>query len=402
MKFIFVLLFVSFAFSEEISLFKAIKILREKNYDFKISLYEIKKSEGAYLQAGLFQNPTLSVNYTGLTFGKNILYDTGNTMFSARVDQPIELGGKREYRKLSAMYQLRSVGYQSEDLLRTLSLGLVSAYFQALSDRAYLEYVKQDMEEFEKILKIQEQKQRLGFLSLIELIKLQLYKTELEKALTQAMSNYKKDLKDFSFYLGGEDYEPVDIKDISREANLEELIQRALKERESLKALREQLKSVDYQIRLFRAYSIPDISVGVEYDAFGVKYKPGLGFGVSVSLPLFDRRQGDLLTAMALREQVLTLIKREEERIRKELSQAYEDYIANKKIYNTYREKKQLMDELLERTKKAYLLGGISTLDFLDTLRTYRAFMNAFFQARYQYLQSYYTLEILGVRSYED
>ncbi|MGC8852099.1 MAG: TolC family protein [Hydrogenobacter sp.] len=117
MKFIFVLLFVSFAFSEEISLFKAIKILREKNYDFKISLYEIKKSEGAYLQAGLFQNPTLFVNYTGLIFGKNILYDTGNTMFSARVDQPIELGGKREYRKLSAMYQLRSVGYQSEDLL---------------------------------------------------------------------------------------------------------------------------------------------------------------------------------------------------------------------------------------------------------------------------------------------
>ncbi|MGC8852098.1 MAG: TolC family protein [Hydrogenobacter sp.] len=218
----------------------------------------------------------------------------------------------------------------------------MSAYFQALSDRAYLEYIKQDVEEFEKILKIQEQKQRLGFLSLIELIKLQLYKTELEKALTQAMSNYKKDLKDFSFYLGGEDYEPVDIKDISREANLEELIQRALKERESLKALREQLKSVDYQIRLFRAYSTPDISVGVEYDAFGVKYKPGLGFGVSVSLPLFDRRQGNLLTAVALREQVLTLIKREEERIRKELSQAYEDYIANQKIYNTYREKNSL------------------------------------------------------------
>ncbi|SNZ13975.1 TolC family protein [Hydrogenobacter hydrogenophilus] len=401
MKFIFVLLFVSFAFSEEISLFKAIKLLRDKNYDFKISLYEIKKSEGAYLQAGLFQNPTLSVNYTGLNFGKNILYDTGNTLLSARIDQPIELGGKREYRKLSAMYQLRSVGYQSEDLLRTLSLGLVSAYFQALSDRAYLEYIKQDMDEFEKILKIQEQKQKLGFLSLIELIKLQLYKTELEKALTQAMSNYKKDLKDFSFYLGGEDYEPTDVKDISKEANLEELIQRALKERESLKALKEQLRSVDYQIRLLKAYSIPDISVGVEYDAFGVKYKPGLGFGVSVSLPLFDRRQGDLLTAMALREQILTSIKREEGRIRKELSQAYEDYIANKKIYNNYTEKKQLMDELLERTKKAYLLGGISTLDFLDTLRTYRAFMNAFFQARYQYLQSYYTLEILGVGNYE-
>jgi len=396
MKFILVLLFVSLAFSEEISLFDAIKLLRERNYDFKISLYEIKKSQGAYLQAGLLQNPTLSVNYTGLNFGEHILYDTGNTLFSARIDQPIELGGKREYRKLSAMYQLKSVSYQSEDLLRTLSLGLVSAYFQALSDRAYLEYIKQDINEFEKMLQIQEQKQKLGFLSLIDLIKLRLYKTELENSYIQAVGNYEKDIKELSFYMGGGKYEPLDIKQDPDQVNLEDLIKRALEERESLKALKEQLKSADYQIRLLRAYSIPDISVGVEYDAFGVKYKPGLGFGFSINLPLFDRRQGDLLTAVAQREQILLSIKREEERIKKELAQVYENYIANKKIYTNYKEKKQVMDELLERTKKAYMLGGISTLDFLDTLRTYRAFINTFLQARYQYLQSYYTLKILG------
>jgi cobalt-zinc-cadmium efflux system outer membrane protein len=396
MKFVLVLFFVSLAFSEEISLFDAIKLLRERNYDFKISLYEIKKSQGAYLQAGLLQNPTLSVNYTGLNFGEHILYDTGNTMFSARIDQPIELGGKREYRKLSAMYQLKSVSYQSEDLLRTLSLGLVSAYFQALSDRAYLEYIKQDINEFEKMLQIQEQKQKLGFLSLIDLIKLRLYKTELENSYVQAVGNYEKDIKELSFYIGGSRYEPLDIKQDPDQLNLEDLIKRALEERESLKALKEQLKSADYQIKLLRAYSIPDISVGVEYDAFGVKYKPGLGFGFSINLPLFDRRQGDLITAVAQREQILLSIKREEERIKKELAQAYDNYVANKKIYTNYKEKKQVMDELLERTKKAYMLGGISTLDFLDTLRTYRAFMNTFLQARYQYLQSYYTLKILG------
>ena len=305
MKFVLVLFFVSLAFSEEISLFDVIKLLRERNYDFKISLYEIKKSQGAYLQAGLLQNPTLSVNYTGLNLGEHILYDTGNTMFSTRIDQPIELGEKREYRKLSAMYQLKSASYQSEDLLRTLSLGLVSAYFQALSDRAYLEYIKQDINEFEKMLQIQEQKQKLGFLSLIDLIKLRLYKTELENSYVQAVGNYEKDIKELSFYIGGGRYESLDIKQDPDQLNLEDLIKKALEERESLKALKEQLKSADYQIKLLRAYSIPDISVGVEYDAFGVKYKPGLGFGFSVNLPLFDRRQGDLITAVAQREQIL-------------------------------------------------------------------------------------------------
>jgi cobalt-zinc-cadmium efflux system outer membrane protein len=54
------------------------------------------------------------------------------------------------------------------------------------------------------------------------------------------------------------------------------------------------------------------------------------------------------------------------------------------------------MDDLLERTKKAYSLGGISTLDFLDTLRTYKSFMNAYLQSYYQFLNNYLSLKILS------
>ncbi|MEZ0360957.1 MAG: TolC family protein, partial [Hydrogenobacter sp.] len=247
----------------------------------------------------------------------------------------------------------------------------------------------------------QEQKQKLGFLSLIDLIKLKLYKVDLESAIQQAQANYKKDMKDLSFYLGG-NYEPAQVQEVTEDISLESLIEQALENRESLKSLREQLRSVDYQIKLLRAYSIPDISVGVEYDAFGVKYKPGIGVGLSMNLPVFDRRQGDLLTALNTKEQTLIAIKREEESIKKEVSQAFYDYEASRKVYSSYLEKKKLLDELLDRTKKAYILGGISTLDFLDTLRTYRAFINAFLQAKYQYLQNYHRLRLLAGGKYED
>ncbi|ADO46062.1 outer membrane efflux protein [Hydrogenobacter thermophilus TK-6] len=402
MSFLMLLILLGFAFSEEVRWVQALKLLREKSYDSKIYLYEVKKSEGAYIQSGLFQNPTLSVNYTGLNFGKNILYDTGNTLFSIRVDQPIELGNKRNYRKLSALHQLKATEYQREDVLRGLSLGLNDVYFQALSDKAYLEYLQQDLADFRKVLKIQESKQKLGFLSLIDLMKLQLYESDLENTLTRAKATYKKDLKELGFYLGGGEYEPAKVEENPKDVKLEELIEKAIQKRESIKALQEQIKSADYQIQLLKAYRIPDISVGVEYDAFGVKYKPGVGFGFSLNLPIFDIRQGDLLTALATKQQLLISLKKEEANIRKDISIAFENYQSSKRIYNSYLEKKSLMDDLLERTKKAYLLGGISTLDFLDTLRTYRAFMYAFLQARYQYLQSYYRLRILAEESYED
>lgn len=390
---------VSFSLAEDvnqkITINDAIKIIKENNYDVKIASYEVKKVEGQYIQTKFYQNPTLSVNYTGLVFGKNIVYDTGNTMLSIRVDQPFELGGKRENRIKSAFYQLQSVNYQKEDTTRSVILNFLSVYFQTLSDKSYYEYLKQDLDDYEKMLQIQEKKQKAGFLSLIDYMKLQLYKNELENSKLQAESTYKKDLQEIKFYLNG-NYEPVSVNIDTKEPNLDDLVQKATEKRESIKAFQEQLNSVEHQIKLIKVYSIPDVSLGVEYDSFGTQYKPGVGFGFSLNLPTFDKRKGDLITAIALKEQTLVALSKEKDRIRKEISQAYEDYQVSKKIYNSYLEKKKVMDDLLERTKKAYSIGGISTLDFLDTLRTYKSFMNAYLQSYYQFLNNYSSLKILS------
>jgi len=380
----------------EINLKEALSLIKEKNYDSKINFLEIKKSEGSYIQSGLFQNPTLSVNYTGLSFGRNIVYDTGNTLFSVRIDQPIELGGKREYRKFSAYHQLESTKYQTMDSIRAIFLDFTDIYFQTLTDKAYVDYLQNDLNEFEKILEVQSKKHQLGFLSLIEFTKLKLYKMELENAIIQAKGNYQKDLKDFNLYLIG-DYSPADINLPQKtEIDINNLIKTAIVKRENIKALQEQLKSVDYQIKLLKAYTIPDISVGVEYDAFGTNYKPGIGFGFSLNLPIFDKRQGDLLTSLATKEQTYINLEKNYALIKSQIEKAFYDYQVSKDIYNSFIEKKKVMDDLVERTKKAYLLGGVSILDFLDTERTYKSFMNDFIQAKYNYLKNYYKLKILS------
>ncbi|GAB6072917.1 TolC family protein [Venenivibrio stagnispumantis] len=385
-----------FSLGAEINLKEALSLIKEKNYDSKINFLEIKKNEGSYIQSGLFQNPTLSVNYTGLSFGRNIVYDTGNTLFSVRIDQPIELGGKREYRKFFAYHQLESTKYQTMDSIRAIFLDFTDIYFQTLADKAYVDYLQNDLNEFEKILEVQSKKHQLGFLSLIEFTKLKLYKMELENAIIQAKGNYQKDLKDFNFYLIG-DYSPADINLPQKtEIDINNLIKTAIEKRENIKALQEQLKSVDYQIKLLKAYTIPDISVGVEYDAFGTNYKPGIGFGFSLNLPIFDKRQGDLLTSLATKEQTYINLEKNYALIKSQIEKAFYDYQVSKDIYNSFIEKKKVMDDLVERTKKAYLLGGVSILDFLDTERTYKSFMNDFIQAKYNYLKNYYKLKILS------
>ncbi len=385
---------VSICYAEErVNLKQAIQIIKEKNYDVKISKLEIKKAEGSFIQAGLLQNPNVYLNYTGLDFGKNILYDTSNTLLSIGVSQPIELGGKRKYRKLSAKYALESTKYQWKDSTRSVIRDFVSLYFQSLADRAYVDYLEQDLKDFDQMLLIQSKRQELGFLSLIDLLKLKLYKGELEDAIRVARGTYQKDLQDMSFYLGGV-YEPEEVQENMSEANINELLELSLKNRENIKAIEKQIDSINYQIKLLKSYTIPDITVNVEYDAFGVQYKPGLGFGFSINLPVFDRRQGDLLTAVATKEQLRVSLDRAIASVKTEVLKAYEDYETNLRIYKAMLERKKVMDDILERTKKAYSMGGISTLDFLDTLRTYRSFMQSFIQAKYNTLKSLHYLLI--------
>lgn len=100
------------------------------------------------------QNPSLYLNYTGLNCGKNILYDTGNTLLSIGISQPIELGGKRKYRTLSAKYTFESAQYQWKDVIRSVIRDFVSFYFQSLADRAYVDYLEQDLKDFDKMLLI--------------------------------------------------------------------------------------------------------------------------------------------------------------------------------------------------------------------------------------------------------
>lgn len=376
-----------------ISFKKAIEIIKEKNYDVKISKLEIKKAEGSLIQASLLQNPSLYLNYTGLTFGKNIVYDTNNTMLSIGISQPIELGGKRKYRTLSAKYAMESTQYQWKESIRSVIRDFASLYFQSLADRAYVDYLEQDLKDFDQILLIQSKRQELGFLSLIDLLKLKLYKGELEDAIKVARATYQKDLKDISFYLGGV-YEPEEVQENVLEVNINELLEHSIKKRESIKAIEKQIDSINYQIKLLKSYSIPDITVNVEYDAFGVQYKPGIGFGLSINLPVFDKRQGDLLTAVATKEQLMISLDRTIASVKTEVLKAYEDYETNLRIYKAMLERKRVMEDILERTKKAYSIGGISTLDFLDTLRTYRSFMQSFIQSKYNTLKSLYYLLI--------
>ena len=163
------------------------------------------------------------------------------------------------------------------------------------------------------MLDIGEKRHNAGFLSLIDYTKLKLARIELENNLTTFNNQYRNDLELFNLLLGGGGaYKPLkdQVKEDFPEYREDSLLETAYGNRFDLLALQRQMQSIEFNRKLARAQRIPDLSVGVEYEALGTKLDPGRGAGLSMSIPLFYRNQGEILKRDAEYSQIKVQMRR--------------------------------------------------------------------------------------------
>ena len=112
--------------------------------------------------------------------------------------------------------------------LREIIIQFINQFFQTLSDKEYLNYLKDDFSNYETFLDILSKKYEIGSLSYVDYLKFKFYKLELENAIKEAQLNYENDLRELSFLLGGGNYEPSIKNDTILESlEINELLKKA-------------------------------------------------------------------------------------------------------------------------------------------------------------------------------
>ena len=372
--------------AEEITLEQALQLFYENNYDVLINRYEIDKAYGDFVGAKLRPNPNVSINSIGLRYeGLPRLSD--DTQLTGRIDQLIELGGKRGLRTNSAVATFEASKLSHKDILRTLLIGFYTTFYNLQLDQLNIEFGRYDLERFKKIEEVSGKRFDAGFLSLIDYVKIKLSAIDVENNLTNFEKQFRADLESFNFLIASRtllEPQKLAIKETFPQYGEDSLIQVALKNRYDLLALQKQSEAAQYGISLAKAMRIPDVTVGAEYDSFGKDSRPRFGVGFSLPLPLFNRNQGEILRRNAEFNQIEEQIKKTERQIISDIRQALNNYTGSLKIFESYRTRKKEMEDLLNKSESAFSLGGITVLDLLDTRKTYRDFMTKYNQALIQ------------------
>ncbi len=371
--------------TEEISLQQALEQFYKHNYDIIINRYEIDKAQGDYIAARIIPNPSFSVNYTGLRPG---LYRGSNTQLIYRLDQLIELGGKRGLRIRTATEMLEATKLAHKDAIRTLLIGFYTNYYDLLLYGLSFDLAKQELSRFDRVLAIGEKRHAAGFLSLIDYTKLKIARIDVENSLTTIDTRYRNELAAFNLLLGSESGGLRPSREQVREEfpvyMEDQLVEAAYEHRFDLLSLEKQYKSAEYAQKLAKAQRIPDIVVGGEYGGYGPQLDTGYGAGVGINIPLFYQYQGEIQRKTAEYNQIKVQIERVKKQILVDIKQSLNNYTSAHKIFDSYKARKQEMEELLSNSEKAFSLGGITVLELLDTHKTYRDFITKYHQALIQ------------------
>ncbi len=286
-----------------INLQQADSIFQANNYNLLASSMNIEAQKAMVLQAKLFSNPVLTSSFH--------VYDTDNKKFflvgksgekAFQLDELIRLGGKRRSEIEMAKTDVKVAELEFQQLVRQLKFQLHSDLFALGQQKFLLDTYTKQLVLLDTILtsyQVQTDKGNIPLNELVRLkgayLKLSDDRSELLRQNYETLANVQTILQVTSpvEFLFSENEILKYIKNIS----LDELKQEALANRPELLIAEQGKIQVQQNLQYQKRLAIPDVGLFTSYDQRGTAFKNQINGGINITLPFFNRNQGNIKAA---------------------------------------------------------------------------------------------------------
>jgi cobalt-zinc-cadmium efflux system outer membrane protein len=274
------------------------------NRDLHLAALAISSAQAAMVTADAAPNPTLSIQsasinpHTGIGAG-NWRSKTVDT--TIRIDQTIERGGKREWRREAALRQEDAARADHEDTTRQVRLDVALAYYDLLAAQERVTIALETVRLFEQTLDAAMRRKKAGDLAGADADRIMVDAMKAKSDSRQAQTDLDHARMALAVLIG----QPREVDAIAagdswptaRQFASPENIDEMVEARADVKAARARLEAAQASRRLALASRTRDVSVGVqfEHDPAGNTNPSGSGnsYGVAIQIPLFLRYQFD-------------------------------------------------------------------------------------------------------------
>jgi outer membrane protein, heavy metal efflux system len=348
----------------------------------RLNIDELKAQE---ITAHLRPNPdfTLSADGTQIAPSHGVWTPFAGTFVSPGVSYLFERRNKRGLR-YEAAKEGTAIGIaQQSDSERNLLFNLRSAFVGVLQAKAVLHLAQDNLDSYDKILKVSRDRFQAGDIAQIDFDRLELQRLQYESDLQTALVNLRTTKINLLALL--DDRRPVDSFDLDGPfgfsedlSSIDDYRKDALDARPDLRAAVLSVKQAETNYKLAEADGSTDPTIGVWFTHNGSFNNPDalntIGASVSIPLRIFDSNQGEKLRTRIDVNRNEKLRQGTETQVYSDVDSAYATLASDINLLKPY--KRQYLQQAVrvrDTVWFSYQHGGAALLDFLNAESEYRA-----------------------------
>lgn len=378
-------------------------LLSKNNLGYIAEKFNLNIAEANILSAGIFPDPELSFGY----------FDNGQRRmkmgngFGSEINWTLELGAKRKARIELANNEYELTKYLLQDYLRNLRADATLFFLGAILKKQLLDVQINSYEKMNQIAKSDSIRFKLGSLTEVDARQSKLEAGNMLKDVYQAEAEWKMMLANLSVFIGKNQNDTLllpqgNFTDFERNFTLQELIITAQNNRADLLAALQNKNVSACILKLAEANRVIDLGIsgGITYASYVTNIiapTPSfvqMNLGISIPLKFSNNRPGELKAAYFKTLQAEAQYKQIEIQIQNEVTQAYYNYLAQKKQIEQFNtgllsEAKAILDGKIY----SYQRGETSLIEVLNAQRTYNEIQISYFQTLYNYAAALVELE---------
>ncbi len=339
----------------------------------------IDESKANEVTAFLRPNPAMTAGLDQFTpFTPGPYRPLTNLFPSASFSYLHERQHKRELRLESAQKGTAIAVSQQADLGRTLLFNLRTAFVQTLQAKAVLALAKANLEYYDHLLGVSDERFKAGDIAQMDLDRLVLQRVQFESDLESAEVNLRTAKIQLLTLMNDrtavEQFDVTGPFDFSEQvAPRDEFRRIATEARPDLQAAVQAVDKAQIDHKLAIADGSTDPTFGMD-TARNPPIQIYIGFNVSIPLRIFDRNQGEKARTELDIHRNERLRDAAEAQVFSDVDSAYAMLNSNLALLRPYKAKYlQLAVRVRETVSFSYQHGGASLLDFLNAQNDYRS-----------------------------
>lgn len=365
----------------QLSLKDAEKMFLERNLSLIAERYNIDKTQAQVTQARLFDNPVISLEQNVYNRLNGKYFDVGKEgEATAEIEQVINLAGQRNKRVRLEKVNKEIAEHQFEEVLRTLRSELNKTFVEICFSTRSIGIYDKEIESLSLLMKASREQQNKGNISLLESSRMESLLLSLRKEKNEQENNLVNLRGELNLLLSlpaGQEINLLLDDDILKQVDTAAVpfadMDNMLSVRPDLKMAHSSVTAAKANLKLQRSMAAPEFSIKGMYDRAGNFINNYFAIGVSVSVPIFNRNQGNIKSAKI---DIMQNGKEEEYAIEKARMELYAAYSRLQKAVELYRSSNDELEHnfgrLIEGVNANFRKRNISMLEFIDYYQSYK------------------------------